>query len=575
MTGAASATVTPALAKLSVRLGLVVKPRADRWHRTPTPLLGGVAIGLPALTAFAVVAPLSQQTIVIVACGLSALLLGLLDDIRHFSPATKLVGQTAVASLVAFGGIRVELVTIAPIAFLLTVFWVVVMMNAVNLMDNMDGLAAGIVAIAGAALAITAVSDARPAALMAAATSGAALGFLVHNFPPAKVFMGDAGSQFLGFALAVAALVHTASGATSVGLAILGPLAVLALPIFDTALVTISRRVAGFPLSRGGMDHASHRLAALGLTDRATVVVLYGIAASLAAVGIVADAASALIVPLFGLAVVALTLFGVFLHEVDAYGWRGPQVRNGGPENRLFRGLWTYGRFGIEIGTDAVLLTMAYYLAYVIRFEGISEAAWSALFIESVPLLLGAQFFALVVLGVYRTLWRYLGISDAALIARALVVGTVPVAIGILVVSPAGYSRSVFALDALLAVALLTGSRAFLLWLRHWFAVRPRSGERRVLIVGANDRGASAARLLASSNGTAYRAVGFLDDDPGKRYRQVGGVPIIGAIADLASVVRSHKVDLVVLASEDVDSETLRTACLDAGVECREFLLPV
>lgn len=572
---AISVALTPGLAWVSRRTGLVVEPRGDRWHREPTPLLGGVAIGLAVLGVVAVTVPLSQASVVIIACGLAAVALGLLDDVRHLAPSTKLAGQVAIASLLAFGGIRVEIVTVAPIAFLLTVLWVVVMMNAVNLMDNMDGLAAGIAAIAGLALAATAFPEGRSAALIAGATSGAAAGFLVHNFPPAKVFMGDAGSQFLGFVLAAAALLHTAAGATGVGLAILGPLAVLALPIFDTALVVISRRAAGIPVSRGGTDHVSHRLATLGLTDRATAFLLYGVALSLAGIGIVADATSALVVPLFGLAVVGLVLFGVFLHEVDVYGWRGAQARNGGPERRLLRGFWTYGRFGTEIGIDAALLTLGYYLAYLIRFEGFSEAAWTALFVESVPLLIGAQLCALVVLGVYRTLWRYLGISDAILIARAVLIGTAPAAVAIVLFGSSGYSRAVFVLDALIAVALLAGSRAFLLWLRHWSAALPKSGERRVLIVGANDRGASAARLLASSESTAYRPVGFLDDDPGKRYRQVGGVPVLGTVADLPAVIGRHEVDLVVLASEDGDKAMVRAACEAAGVECRVFLVPV
>ena len=568
----AAAVLTPIVARLAIRIGVVVTPRADRWHRAATPLLGGLAMGLPVLVIFAAIAPRSSQTLVIIAAGTAALALGMLDDLRHLAPSTKLVGQVAVASLLAFGGIQVEMVTIAPVAFLLTIFWVVAMMNAINLMDNMDGLAGGITMIAALALTITAFPEAAPAALLAAATSGAALGFLIHNFPPARIFMGDTGSQFLGFALATAALLHTASGATSLGLAVLGPLAVLALPIFDTALVLVSRGRAGIPVSRGGTDHVSHRLAALGLTDRGTALMLYAIATILAVVGILADATSTLVLPLFGLAIAGLALFGVFLHEVDVYGWQANGAVNGGSGQRILKGFWTYGRFGTEIGIDAVLLTLAYYVAYLIRFEGIPQEGWTGLFAGSVPLIVGSQLVAMVVFGVYRTLWRYLGISDAILIARSLGLGTAVAALLIIFLGPTGYSRAVFILDALIAIAFLAGSRAFLLWLRQWFSARPRSGQRRVLIVGANDRGVSAARLFASTaDGASYRPIGFLDDDPGKRYRQIAGIPVLGRTDQLRAVIERHRVDLVVVAGDPGQTSDIGLECEAAGVEFREF----
>src|SRR2546428_2490738 len=268
---------------------MVVAPRADRWHRSPTPVLGGAAITLAAVLIIVTLLPVSRLSATITIGLFAAFALGLLDDFRHIAPSTKLVGQAVIASLLFFGGVRVEIIEIEPLAYVATVLWVVGLMNAVNLIDNMDGLAGGIVAIAGLALGISAVPENPPAALVAGAAAGAALGFLVHNFPPARVFMGDAGSMLCGYLLAAAALLHTASGAANVGLALLAPLALLALPIFDTALVTTSRRLVGLPISQGGRDHTSHRLAALGLSDRGVVLLLYAIAAVLAGVALVAE----------------------------------------------------------------------------------------------------------------------------------------------------------------------------------------------------------------------------------------------------------------------------------------------
>src|SRR3989454_3661045 len=218
----------------------------------------------------------------------------------------------------------------SPLAYLAAVLWVVGLMNAVNLIDNRDGLAAGIVAIAGIALGVSALPENPTAGIVAGAAAGASLGFLVHNFPPARVFMGDAGSLVCGYLLAAAALLHTASGAANVGLAVLAPLALLALPIFDTALVTTSRRLVGLPISQGGRDHTSHRLAALGLSDRGVVLLLYAIAAFLAGSALLAEEFSGLVFPLFALALIGLALFGVFLYDVDVYG-AGAGKRERGP----------------------------------------------------------------------------------------------------------------------------------------------------------------------------------------------------------------------------------------------------
>ena len=433
---------------------------------------------------------------------------------------------------------------------------------------------AGITAIASAALAIAAYPENIPVALIGAVTAGAAVGFLVHNFHPARMFMGDAGSLMLGFLLASAAILHTASSAANVGLAVLAPLAVLALPIFDTALVTTSRRLAGRPISQGGRDHTSHRLAALGLTDRGVVLFLYVVAASLAGVALFTEAVSGLILPLFALAVVALVLFGLFLYEVDVYGNRKSETRKAGP---IARGIATYGRFGAEIALDLVLLTVAYYLAFLLRFEGFAETAWLYLFVQTIPIVVSLQLLSLVVFRAYRTLWRFLALTDVLNMARALTVGGLAAAAVLLVIAPIpGFSRVVLVLDWLLAAALVIGFRASVVWLRHWFTLRPQRGARKVLIIGATDAGALALRLVARMSDARYETVGFLDDDPGKRYRRIAGVPIVGTTDDLAAALAKYHVDLVLYANDlPVSDESLvdrlEATCRNFGAEWRQF----
>lgn len=570
-----AAATTPVFALAARRFGLIVQPRSDRWHSRPTPMLGGAAMALAVLSVLGFAVGANQTTVALILCAGLAFALGLVDDFRRLAPATKLGGQAIVGGLLAFGGIGVEIIEFAPVAFVLTVFWVVGIMNAVNLLDNMDGLAAGITAIAAVVLGITAIPTDPVAATVAFVTAGAALGFLPHNFSPARVFMGDAGSQLLGLLLAAVALLHTASAASGVGLAVLAPILVLAVPIFDTALVTLSRRLAGRPIGAGGRDHTSHRLAAIGLSDRGAVFLLYAVAAALAFAGILAQNISFLLPPLIVLATIGLILFGVFLTEVHVYEADSTDRQPSGRSAFVARAFGTYGRFGAEVGMDVVLLTTAYYLAFVLRFEG-DQAIWLYLFGSSVPIMVGAQLAVLILSGTYRTLWRYLTVSDAVLVGRAVALGTVAGAVGlVLAFRFEGYSRAVLVLDALLAFSLLIGARAFLLWLRHWSSSQPLSDERRVLIVGANDTGELALRLLGRIRGSRHRAVGFLDDDPAKRYRRVGGVPIVGASGDLPGVIERLRPDLVLFARDEHDDIRLRQTCDEHGVPWRIFRVQV
>jgi UDP-GlcNAc:undecaprenyl-phosphate GlcNAc-1-phosphate transferase len=406
-------------------------------------------------------------------------------------------------------------------------------------------------------------------AIVAGTTAGAALGFLVHNFHPARVFMGDAGSMLLGFLLATAALLGTTTTTANVAIAIFAPLAVLALPIFDTALVSASRGLAGLPISRGGRDHVSHRLVALGLTERSSVLLLYGLAALLAALAVSAELVSGLFLPLLVLAGIGLALFGVFLSEVNPYGGEIRRVQG----NAVARAIFRYVRFSSEILMDVTLLTIAYYSSYVLRFEDQPSVGWLTAFGWSLPILVSLQLGALVVFRVYRTLWRYVGVGDALAVLRALAVANILGFLAIALVDSSGTpSRAVFVLDWLVAGLLVVGARASLVWLRQWFARRPRQGERRVIIIGASDIGELARRLLGHQEGS-YRTIGFLDDDRGKQYRQIGGVPVLGATTELEGIARRLKPDLI-LDTGSGSPGKVRETCRELDIEWRPFAIP-
>jgi UDP-GlcNAc:undecaprenyl-phosphate GlcNAc-1-phosphate transferase len=563
--------LTPAISRVASRLGLVSPPRADRWGSRPTPLLGGVAIVLAILLCSAALVPQWWPFLAIAAATLAAFALGLIDDIRGLRPTSKLVGQVLIGTMLAMAGVRVEIIPVTALSFVATLLWVVLIMNAVNLMDNMDGLAAGVVAIAAAVLVIMAGPSAMSIAIVSAATAGACLGFLAYNFAPARIYMGDAGSMSLGVLLASLTLLLTNQAASNVGLTVLAPLVALGLPVFDTVLVTLVRRIEGRPISQGGRDHTSHRLAGLGLSERVTVLMLYGVTAGISTLGLLASASGLVFLPVAALAVVALVLFAIFLVENPVAA-----ALEGAPGRAsMIGGGRALVRYGGEIALDVTLAITALLSAYLIRFESFGASVAVPLFFAALPIVLPVQLSAFVVLGLYRILWRYFSVVDMFVIVRAAFAGTLVSAVLVLVTqSELGQSRAVFLIDFVLLSLLLAGSRMSLVSLRHWFGMQGREQGRRVLIVGANETGAMALRLLLRSADPKYRPAGFLDDDPGKQRRRIGGIPVVGRIRDLPTVVHRERAQVVVLALEDgFERESgVRLQCEELGLELRQLV---
>jgi UDP-GlcNAc:undecaprenyl-phosphate GlcNAc-1-phosphate transferase len=271
--------ITPAVGALARRWGVVARPQSDRWHKQPTALLGGVAIFAPVVIVLFGWEPANAPLFAILGAASVLFAVGLVDDLRHIKPYQKLVGQMVGAGVFLTAASRLELTEWPWLNVAVALFWLVGICNALNLLDNMDGLAAGTAALAAFFLAwhfhaVGRTVEARWLAVFAAVL----LGFLVYNFNPATIFMGDCGSLFIGFFLASTALEGVAGGsqenlATMVAI----PILVLIVPIFDTTLVTIVRPLNGRAISQGGRDHASHRLVALGLSERGAVAVLCGL----------------------------------------------------------------------------------------------------------------------------------------------------------------------------------------------------------------------------------------------------------------------------------------------------------
>jgi UDP-GlcNAc:undecaprenyl-phosphate GlcNAc-1-phosphate transferase len=290
---AGSLLLTPLVAALARSLGWLDQPDgARKLHQVPVPRCGGVAVFLAFVGAWCVAAALPgagtafelESALPLLLAATIVMLAGLVDDVRGLSPFAKLLAQAAAGLLLFAAGYRVETiglpwggtVELGLLALPVTLAWVVGMSNAFNLIDGLDGLAAGVALVATVTLVAVAASNGRSTTLvLTAALAGALLGFLRYNFNPAKVFLGDSGSLTVGFLLAAFAIGGNLKSRTMIAVAV--PLVALALPIFDATLAMLRRLIRGGEVFRADRDHIHHRIVRLGLTPRRAVMLLYGV----------------------------------------------------------------------------------------------------------------------------------------------------------------------------------------------------------------------------------------------------------------------------------------------------------
>jgi UDP-GlcNAc:undecaprenyl-phosphate GlcNAc-1-phosphate transferase len=449
---AASVALVPICKRAAFRFDCVARPRDDRWHRKVTPLFGGVAIGLTLFAGLGLSGAASH--LAVVAAGAAIIfVVGLVDDVISLKPSTKLIVEFALASLLLFYGYRLNWLNSVTLDSLLTLVWVVGVTNAFNLLDNMDGLCAGIALIVGTALLVEVASRGDVAAAQAAYLAvliGATGGFLVYNVNPASIFMGDSGSLLLGFSFAALTLnsATEAASQSNVLSIVAAPVLVLLIPILDTTLVTVMRTLSGRSAATGGRDHSSHRLVAMGLSERTAVAVLWMLAAIGGGVGL---ATRFLSLSWSGLAavlfVVGMALFAVYLARIRVYEDADEAPSKGITPLAID---FMYKRRVGEVLLDFCLVASAYYFAYRLRFEGPEDFMKEFRnFTTSLPVVLASQLIAFFIMGVYRPVWRYFGLMDAVVVVKGVALGTVAVQLFYLYLYRFfSYSRTVFVIYA-------------------------------------------------------------------------------------------------------------------------------
>jgi len=585
----ASLIVTRLVRAFALRIGAVDRPEERKIHAVPVPRLGGVGIFLS--MSLAIVAsfgleylggesiPIDRKAWVPILCGATVVfLIGVWDDLRSLPAWFKCLFQALAASVFIWFELYIEPISalqrgslhldLGLLALPVTFLWVIGVTNAFNLIDGLDGLAAGLgIIAAGTSATIFIMRGEVSDALLLVILMGALVGFLFYNFNPATIFLGDSGSLVIGYILATTAVVGSQRQATA--LAVLIPLLVFGLPIVDTLLSMLRRFVAGMKLSQPYKDpmkskllimnkmfepdrsHIHHRLLALGLSQRNAVLLLYGLnlcLALLVLLGVFAQYRNAGII----LVTVALATY-IGIHKL---GYEEATLVRPGTLLRWYENLAFNRRFFLGF-VDIVIIAAAYWGAFALKHNFDWIAAAKEWYLGTFPIVLFTQLLVFFVFKLYQGVWRAIGIGDLIQIGLAATAGASLSYIAAMInPPPANETLAFFSIYLLLLGVIVMASRSAFRILEY-IGRKENTGYRKALIYGAGRRGQTIVRELSSNSDLNLRPVGFIDDDPTLTGRSVDRLPVVRADDKLASLIARQHVAALIISSNTVSDARL------------------
>jgi UDP-GlcNAc:undecaprenyl-phosphate GlcNAc-1-phosphate transferase len=550
--------------RLSARFRLAAGPRPDRWHTQPTPNTGGIAIFISCAIVCLTIG--AGRYVGVIAAASSIALLGFIDDRVRLSPLAKFSGQSLAVVGVIASGVVFHATGSPPLNIVITFLWIAGITNAFNLIDNMDGLCAGVtIIICGFRFWSDAqIGDAAGAALVAI-LAGGFLGFLLFNYKPAKIFMGDTGSMFAGFTLASLAIASPVPQTHVFFSALLYPILTFLYPIFDTLLVSVLRKMAGGRISVGGRDHSSHRLASLGLNEHRVVWLLWLLTAIGGAAGMLAHSMPIGVLAIDFFLVLAVAIFGIFLAALPGYELQ----RNVASASWIRRYIPTL-RAGIILLVDTCIAGAALLTAFLLKWEdGFSGRPESDL-LSALPIIIGCQAVACVALGTFNIRGRWIGIPDVLALGHCALLSSGASILVVWVVGVQGYSRGIILLYAFLLFLAMNGSRLLLRILWRLLA-SPQKGRRAALL----DAGQSAELLiliLQRDRELDARPVLVLDVDPSRHGTRINGVPVFCAGSNALVILREASINLLIVPAANGDLTSAQRLVVDA---CEILYIPI
>jgi UDP-GlcNAc:undecaprenyl-phosphate/decaprenyl-phosphate GlcNAc-1-phosphate transferase len=548
------ALITPWAKRIAPRYGIVSVPYTDSRHQRQTPLMGGAAI-IAALLITLSLGRILPWWLLLGTAGLFAI--GMVDDAIVLRPARKFLLQLVVVTFVLATGPAFRLAPWTLVNAALSGFFLLATVNAFNLIDGLDGLAAGVgIIVAVGAAAISYLHGDMPGAAQALVIAGALAGFLIYNLHPASIFMGDSGALPLGLLLGAMAL-HAGDLAGNSRLPrYVVPILIMLVPLLDTAIVSVSRMATGTPVSRRGLDHSHHRLLSLGLTDPLAVAIAWSLAAVATAFAVVLTwLPHPYLLATLPAIILAFSVVGLFMidltFDVNAPGLAYDNLR--GPARFILT--FSYKRRLAECALDLALIPAAYFGAFLIRLDFKMNDALLASIISTLPLVMVATYVALFIAGIYRGIWRYASVSDVIRFANGSVLAGVFVVL-ISLVTRIELSGSIAVLYVILLMNLLVASRMSFRALRRGVAMLAMPDER-VLIVGAGELAEAAARYLTTHRNRRFKLVGFVDDDSFTLGKLVHGRRVLGTLADLERIYTARQFSQVLVAIETLPRERM------------------
>jgi UDP-GlcNAc:undecaprenyl-phosphate/decaprenyl-phosphate GlcNAc-1-phosphate transferase len=586
----ASLVLTRLVRGFALRNGMVDQPGPRKVHAVPVPRLGGVSIFLS--ISLAIVAsfgleylsggsiPMDRKPWAPILCGATIMfLIGVWDDLRSLPAWFKFLFQVLAAGLFIWFGIYTESISslqwgplyldLSLLAVPVTFLWIIGITNAFNLIDGLDGLAAGIgIIAAGTSATIFIIRGETSDALLLVILVGALVGFLFYNFNPATIFLGDSGSLVIGYILAATAVVGSQRQATA--LAVLIPLLIFGLPIVDTLLSMLRRFVAGMKLIQPYKDpiksklrsmnrmfepdrsHIHHRLLALGFSHRNAVLLLYGLNLCLALLVLLAVFAQYRNAGTILVTVALATYIGI--HKL---GYEEATVIRPGTLLRWYESLVFDRRFFLGF-LDIVIIAAAYWGAFALKYNLETTSAQKQWYLEIFPIVLFIQLLIFFVFKLYQGVWRAIGIGDLIHIGLATSTGaSLAYIAAVISPPPENGTLAFFSIYLLLLGVIVMASRSAFRILNH-IGRTTNSGYRNALIYGAGPRGQIIVRELSNNSDLRLQPVGFIDDDPKLTGRSVDRLPIVGADNDLVSVIARHQVAALIISSNTVSDTRLQ-----------------
>jgi UDP-GlcNAc:undecaprenyl-phosphate GlcNAc-1-phosphate transferase len=601
-----SLLLTPLIRLLSEKANIFDLVSERKIHRNPTPLLGGVPIfisfNLTLLIGFFLNNLYIKEFLVdkwkpFIVCQIIILVLGIVDDVKKLRPRIKFLIQIFAGSLLLLFGIGIYiirnpfssgLIHLGILSIPVTILWVVGITNALNLIDGLDGLAAGTSLIVCVSLfGISFLFQNIGVSFASLILAGSVLGFLRYNFFPAKIFLGDSGSLLLGFLLAVLSIQGSSKGATFI--AVLVPILALGFPIMETILSMVRRFLRsfhmiefpdengkfkalflnGFSMFEADKDHVHHRLLRLGFSQRRAVLTLYGLCAALCAFAFLSAALKDINITLFIGSVVLAFAIGIRSLKYQEF-----KILESGILLPLFSFPVVNKRF-FQAFFDLFLISASYYLSFVLIFNNFGGYEKS-LFIRTLPIVLVIKIIIFYFSGLYKRSWFDSSTEDLLMLIKSMVLTSIGSLFFLGLVFGIGSFKGIvfFLLDFYIAVTFIMGYRISFKLVHSLYNRNSENKGKRVLIYGAGHRGSIALDEMKNNGLHFLSPVGFIDDDIKKKGMIFHNCPVLGPLEEIDKLVSRNDIAEILVSTDKIGKDKINRLidfCKRKGIIMRQF----